>query len=90
MRDRRAEAVTMRVWTEREQGIIRKIVAAGLPEPTEIRFAASGNSISVGLLIEDVTERFEGCGASDGEAAEHVVRQVRQRLPARPRHGPSR
>jgi hypothetical protein len=87
MRDRRAEAVAMRVWTEREQGIIRQIVAAGFPEPTEIRFAASGNSISVGFLIQDVTERFEGCGSSDREAAGHVVKQLRQRLPAHPPRG---
>ena len=64
----------------RERAIRSRITAAGLLIPVDIALAAHDNSIAVTFIIDDVRETVEGRGATDDEAADDVVRQLRKRL----------
>jgi hypothetical protein len=48
--------------------------------PAEIALPARGNGIAATFLIDGIPETVEGCGATDADAADDVVRQLRQRL----------
>jgi hypothetical protein len=63
----------------RRQFIISRIAAAGLLVPTEVTLGR-GDSVAVAFEIKGATETIEGCGVSDGDRADDVIRQLRQRL----------
>jgi hypothetical protein len=64
----------------RKRSIADRIVAAGVLAPTDIALAAHDNSIAATFLIDGIPETVEGCGATDADAADDIVRQLQQRL----------
>ena len=66
---------------EREIRIEERIGEAHLLTPTRVAIAQhAGVGVAVAFEIDGITETVEVCGTSDEEAADVVVRQLRQRL----------
>ena len=61
----------------REIRILQHIAAAGLLVPASVDIGSPGGSIAATFTVDGVPAIIEGCGASDEEAADDVVRQLR-------------
>ena len=62
---------------KREDDIAARIEAAGLPRPSAIHIAKSGQSVAVAFKRGTGTDTIEGCGSTDDEAADDVIRQFK-------------
>lgn len=61
----------------REAMIVKRIQAAGLPLPSAVIFAKSGDTIAVAFQHGSHMDTIEGCGTTDEAAADDVIRQFR-------------
>jgi hypothetical protein len=68
--------------TDRERAIMMRIAKAGILAPTAVTLGRGGGSVAVAFNVGDVTETVEGCGTSDEDLADDVVRQLRDRFRA--------
>jgi hypothetical protein len=69
---------------ERLRWIVDRIASTGPLTPKNVSIGRHDVSIAVAFDINAVVETIEGCGGTDAEKADDVLRQLRQRL----RQGP--